>query len=106
MTKSFTLQEISDAIRKNGKPQGFGAYHFPDGTACAIGQGADNLQIVAFQLNRLWYGRILPKYPDAPDILTLNDTFRYTLPQIADKIDFWIALHSIEEEIFEVDNTI
>lgn len=89
------VQDVVDAIRKNGLPQAFEIYIRIDGAsgnpiaACAIGQAAVNLgrtaHWIALKLDDIYN----PKNNEHLDsyIIRLNDTERLSFAAIADKIE-------------------
>lgn len=84
-----SVRVVANAIRANGSPQGFGTFHDSfTGARCAIGQAAKNLKVepnalsVALGSIRSASGRSLS---DA--IVDMNDTARWPLDKIADRIE-------------------
>lgn len=112
-TSSYTLSEVSAAIRANGLKQVRGSFlkyiddegnlsYVPVG-ACAVGQAAVNLDLVPINLMlALGTVHVLPEYIeqhipkgykfDKLDdvLLALNDNYNYTFDEIADWLDYFI----------------
>lgn len=93
MTKKFTIQEVIDAIRKNGYPQTTGTMVSRGGKkilgACAIGQAGLNLKVDPYRLADGLNDSPCVIKGDKIDthIMRLNDELYYTLTAIADDLE-------------------
>lgn len=104
--QDFSLDEIADAIRKNGWKKAIGSYYRTrqDGTiiaACALGQGALNLDVTPRSLqsyldsgfnnqpcpSKSHKKRERPRLSIGVMVVHLNDDHRWSLNRIADWVD-------------------